>query len=70
MALLDYIDLLEQALGRSTEKQLVAAQPGDVEATFADIERLAADTGYRPSFSLAEGLARFAEWYREYYGQK
>ncbi|MDJ0777252.1 MAG: NAD-dependent epimerase [Gammaproteobacteria bacterium] len=70
VALLDYIAALEQALGRSTQKQLVAAQPGDVEATFADIESLAADTGYRPSVSLAEGLARFAEWYREYYGQK
>ncbi len=70
VALLDYIAELEKALGQSTDKELVAAQPGDVEATFADIEALAMDTGYRPSVSLTEGLARFADWYREYYGQK
>ncbi len=68
--LLDYIAEMERALGRSADKELVPAQPGDVEATFADIEELARDTGYRPSVSLTEGLARFADWYREYYGQK
>ncbi len=68
--LLDYIAEMERAFGRSADKELVPAQPGDVEATFADIEELARDTGYRPSVSLSEGLARFADWYREYYGQK
>ncbi len=65
--LLDYIDLLERSLGKTTTRELLPAQPGDVEATFADIAPLAADTGYRPRVSLAQGLARFADWYREYY---
>ncbi len=65
--LLRYIDLLEQALGRTTTREMLPAQPGDVEATFADIGPLAAATGYAPRVSLEQGLARFADWYREYY---
>lgn len=65
--LLRYIDLLEQALGRTTTRELLPAQPGDVEATFADIAPLAAATGYSPRVSLEQGLAQFADWYRDYY---
>ncbi len=65
--LLKYIELLEQALGKTTTRELLPAQPGDVEATFADIAPLAAATGYRPKVSLEQGLARFADWYRDYY---
>ena len=70
VALLDYIEALEKALDRSTRREMLPAQPGDVETTYADIESLATDTGYRPEVSLEEGLRRFATWYREYYRQK
>ena len=70
VALLDYIEALERALGKTTRREMLPAQPGDVEMTYADIEALAAATGYRPQVSLEEGLRRFAEWYRDYYGQK
>ena len=65
--LMRYIELLEQALGRSTERELLPAQPGDVEHTWADIDSLVADTGYQPKISLEQGLAQFAEWYLDYY---
>ena len=65
--LLHYIDLLEQALGKTTTRELLPAQPGDVAETFADIAPLARDTGYAPKVSLEQGLAQFAEWYKGYY---
>ncbi len=65
--LMRYIELLEQALGKTTTRELLPAQPGDVEATFADIAPLAADTGYSPRVSLEQGLPLFADWYRDYY---
>ena len=67
VALLDYIDLMEQALGKTTSRELLPAQPGDVEETWADIAALSADTGYSPTTSLRQGLDEFARWYREYY---
>lgn len=66
--LLRYIELLEQALGRSTEKELLPLQPGDVEDTYADVEDLMRDTGYRPVVSVEEGVERFVAWYRAFYG--
>ena len=68
--LLHYIELLEQALGRSTTREMLPAQAGDVAETFADIEPLTRDTGYSPQISLQQGLARFAEWYKDYYCTK
>ncbi len=65
--LLRYIELLEQALGKTTRKELVEAQPGDVEQTFADIGALSAETGYQPAVALEQGLVRFADWYKDYY---
>lgn len=61
------IDALEQALGQRAERRLLPLQPGDVPATFADITYLERDTGFRPSTTIETGLARFVEWYREYY---
>ena len=49
--------------------ELVEMQPGDVETTFADISELEEDFGFRPDTSLREGLQKFAEWYRDYYGE-
>lgn len=68
--LLHYIDLMEQALGKTTDRELLPAQPGDVEDTFADIEDLVADTGYSPTVSIEQGLQKFAAWYLDYYAQK
>jgi len=68
--LMHYIDLMEKALGGKTERELLPAQPGDVEATFADIESLVNDTGYEPVVSIEQGLLKFADWYRDYYATK
>ena len=65
--LLTYIETLERALGRTTEKILKPMQDGDVKDTYADTARLQAAVGFAPSTSLAEGLARFAEWFRRYH---
>jgi UDP-glucuronate 4-epimerase len=65
--LLHYIDLMEQALGKTTGRELLPAQAGDVAETYADIEALTAATGYQPTFSLEKGLSRFAQWYQDYY---
>jgi len=62
-----FIALLERLLGRDAIKEYLPAQDGDVPATFASVERLSAATGFAPTTPLADGLARFVEWYREYY---
>ncbi|MDH3856748.1 MAG: NAD-dependent epimerase [Gammaproteobacteria bacterium] len=68
--LLRYIELMEQALGKTTDRELLPAQPGDVEDTFADIDDLVADTDYSPSVSIEQGLQQFAAWYMDYYDKK
>lgn len=68
VGLLEYIALLENALGRQAIRQLEPMQPGDVKATYADTARLRAATGFAPSTPLATGLARFAEWFKRYHG--
>ena len=64
--LLDFISLLERALGREASKQFEPLQPGEVEATAADTTALEAWVGFRPATLLAEGVERFAAWYRTY----
>ncbi len=68
VALETFIATLERLLGRTAIKEYAPMQPGDVPATFASIDRLAALTGFTPATPLAEGLARFVAWYRAYYG--
>jgi UDP-glucuronate 4-epimerase len=63
-----FIATLERLLGRPAIKEYAPMQPGDVPATYASIDRLAAVTGFAPHTPLAEGLARFVAWYRQYYG--
>jgi len=65
--LMDYIEALEQALGRKAEKNLLPMQAGDVPATWADVDALAQDVGFRPNTPIVEGIRRFVDWYREYY---
>ncbi len=65
--LLDYVAAIENALGMRAEKELLPMQPGDVAATYADIDALEAAVGYRPATTVDEGVKRFIEWYRDYY---
>lgn len=66
VGLMDMIASLETALGLTAEKIMRPMQPGDVTATFADISKLHAKTGYKPKVMLNEGLERYAQWWREY----
>jgi len=68
--LMHYIELLESALGKTTSRELLPAQPGDVDETFADIASLTAATGYSPKVSIERGLHLFARWYIDYYQKK
>jgi UDP-glucuronate 4-epimerase len=63
-----FIDLLEQAYGRKAVRQLEPMQPGDVRSTYAATDRLRDWVGFAPATPLEEGLRRFAQWYRGYYG--
>ena len=65
--LLRFIELLEQHLGRSVQKNLLPMQAGDVPDTWADVSALRRDVGYTPQTSIEEGVARFVRWYREYH---
>ena len=77
--LLDFVDILQQELIRAgvleadydfeAHKELVPMQPGDVEMTYADVDDLIRDFGFKPETSLREGLRAFAEWYKAYYMQ-
>lgn len=65
--LLHFIEVLERALGRTATKRLLPMQPGDVEATYADVDDLMRDVGFRPSTTIEVGIDRFVRWYREFY---
>jgi UDP-glucuronate 4-epimerase len=67
VGLMDMIETLEKAIGRNAVKVMRPMQPGDVTATYADVSKLHALTGYKPKVMLAEGLQRFADWYLSYY---
>ncbi|MBX3301107.1 MAG: NAD-dependent epimerase [Nitrospira sp.] len=65
--LLHFIDVLENALGKKAEKRLMPLQPGDVPATYADIDDLTNDVGFKPTTPIEVGIPRFVKWYREFY---
>lgn len=65
--LLRYIEVLEQCLGKKAKMEMLPLQAGDVPDTEADVSDLIANVGYRPVVSVEEGVAKFVEWYREYY---
>jgi UDP-glucuronate 4-epimerase len=67
VALLRYIEVLEQCLGQRAQKNLLPMQPGDLPNTWADVDALARDVGYRPSTDLESGVKQFVEWYLGYY---
>jgi UDP-glucuronate 4-epimerase len=65
--LLDVVRLLEEAIGKKAKRELLPMQPGDVPATYADVDDLMRDVGFRPATSIADGIARFIDWYRAYH---
>jgi UDP-glucuronate 4-epimerase len=65
--LLEMVRLLEEAIGKKAKRELLPMQPGDVPATYADIDDLMREVGFRPSTPIAEGIGRFIEWYRSYH---
>lgn len=65
--LLDYIGALETCLGRKAKMELLPMQPGDVPSTMADVTELEQAVGFRPTTTIHEGIARFVEWYKDYY---
>lgn len=67
VALMDFIMLLEDHLGRKAKKNFLPMQAGDVPATFADVDALVNAVGFKPSTPIAEGIGHFVAWYRDYY---
>jgi UDP-glucuronate 4-epimerase len=66
--LMDFIATLEKALGMTATKNFLPMQPGDVAATYADIECIRRDIGFEPKTTIEEGLSNWVGWYRDYYG--
>ena len=65
--LLEFIEEIERALGKEAQKEFLDLQPGDVPATYADVDDLMQDVGFKPETSIATGIRRFVDWYRDYY---
>jgi UDP-glucuronate 4-epimerase len=62
------IETIEKALGRTAKKEMMPIQPGDVPSTYADVDALIEDVGFKPETSIEDGVARFIAWYRSYFG--
>jgi UDP-glucuronate 4-epimerase len=68
--LMKFIEVLEDCLGKKADRNLLPIQPGDVPETYADVDDLVNDVGFKPATSIEEGINKFVEWYKEYYGYK
>jgi UDP-glucuronate 4-epimerase len=68
--LMRYIEVLEQCLGKKAEKNMLPLQVGDVPDTYADVQALIDDVGFKPATPVEEGIKNFVEWYLEYYKEK
>ena len=66
--LLEVVRLLEEAIGKKAKRELVPMQPGDVPATYADVDDLMRDVGFKPATPIKTGIERFVAWYRNYHG--
>ena len=64
----EFIAVLEKILGREAKKEFLELQPGDVVATYADIDDLTKDVGFKPCTPIETGIERFVEWFKGYYG--
>lgn len=69
-SLMHFIEVLEKAIGRTAKKAFLPMQPGDVYQTYADVDDLIRDFGFKPETSIEEGLGKFASWYRAFYGNR
>ena len=67
--LLDFVKAIEQQLGMTAQKNMMDIQPGDVPATYADVDDLKAELGYRPDTTIDYGIKQFIAWYRGFYGK-
>jgi len=65
--LMHYINVLQECLGKKAEMNMLPLQPGDVPDTYADVQDLVNDVGYKPNTSVEEGIANFVSWYKDYY---
>lgn len=65
--LMHYIEVLEDCLGKKAVKNMLPMQPGDVQATYADVSELVKAIDYKPALSVEEGMSRFVDWYMDYY---
>ncbi|WP_027965279.1 NAD-dependent epimerase [Halalkalibacillus halophilus] len=65
--LMDFIETLEKHIGKKAKKEYLPMQPGDVQATYADIDDLTEATGFKPTTTIDEGLKKFVDWYMDYY---
>ena len=63
-----FVEVLEDAIGKKAEFEMLPMQPGDVRETYADIDAIQRDLGFNPATSIDEGLPRFVAWYRDYHG--
>jgi len=68
--LLYFIEVIEKCLGKKAKTNLMPLQPGDVPQTYANVDDLINDVGFKPATSIEDGIARFVEWYRRYYQEK
>ncbi|MFA5902510.1 MAG: NAD-dependent epimerase [Desulfobacula sp.] len=67
VALMEFVDAIEKAIGKKAVKEYLPLQAGDVPATYADVNDLIKDTGFKPSTPIVEGINNFVKWYKEYY---
>jgi UDP-glucuronate 4-epimerase len=67
VSLMEFIETLEDALGKKAEKNFMDMQPGDVESTYADTQDLMNDFGYKPDTKLVDGIGEFVKWYKGFY---
>ena len=68
--LMHFIEVLEQKLNKKAIKNLLPIQDGDVPATFADVDDLMRDVGFKPGTSIEDGIGKFVDWYLEFYNVK
>jgi UDP-glucuronate 4-epimerase len=69
LSLMEFIQTLENELGKEAKKNFMPMQDGDVESTYADVSGLIEDFGYKPDIKLKDGIKEFVKWYREFYGE-
>ncbi|MEH7121590.1 NAD-dependent epimerase [Neobacillus vireti] len=65
--LMTFISVIEEKIGKKAKKEFLPMQPGDVHATYANVEDLEKEIGFKPKTSINEGIAKFVDWYKEYY---